>query len=162
MNLTNFEIGLILVEGSILLSFLVTLLFFKRKMNPVWAKRVKGLGRGKNAPVDLSRFQELLRETELLSRDLSKNLEEKREITKRLLETLDMKMIYLESLIREVKEKEKSRPMLVREEENHESILEMALSGCGVSDIAKRLGRSKEEIQLILDVRKLAPEFNKG
>jgi hypothetical protein len=162
MNLTNFEIGLILVEGSIILSFLVTLLFLKRKMNPVWAKRVKCLGRGKNASVDLSRAQELLRQTELLSRDLSKNLEEKREITKRLLETLDTKMVYLESLIREVKEKEKSRPMLVREEENHESILEMALSGCGVSDIAKRLGRSKEEIQLILDVRKLAPEFNKG
>ena len=43
MNLTNFEIGLILVEGSILLSFLVTLLFLKRRMNPAWTKRVKGL-----------------------------------------------------------------------------------------------------------------------
>jgi hypothetical protein len=162
MNLTNLEVGLILVEGSILLSFLVTLLFLRRRTNPTWAKRVKGLGRGKNSPVDLARFQELLRETELLSQDLSKNLEEKREITRRLLETLDMKMIYLEGLIHQVREKEKMKPMLIREEENHESILEMALSGCGVSDIAKRLGRSKEEIQLILDVRKLTPEFNKG
>lgn len=162
MNFTNLEVGLILVEGSILLSFLVTLLFLRRRTNPPWVKRVKGPAKGKNSPVDLSRVQELLRETEFLSQDLSKNLEEKKEITKRLLDTLDMKMIYLEGLIRQVKEKEKMRPILVREEENHESILEMALSGCGVADIAKSLGRSKEEIQLILDVRKLTPEFNKG
>jgi hypothetical protein len=162
MNFTNFEVGLILVEGSIFLSFLATLLFLRRRTNPAWMKRVKGPDNGKNLPVDLSRFQELLRETELLSQDLSKNLEEKREITRRLLETLDIKMIYLESLIHQVKEKEKMKPMLVGEEENRESILEMALSGCGVADIAKRLGRSKEEIQLILDVSKLTPDFNKG
>ena len=162
MNLTNFEIGLILVEGSILLCFLLTFLYLRRRINPVWTKRVKNPSNGKSVPVDLARFQELLRETELLSRELSKNLEEKKEITRRLLERLDLKMVHLESLMKQVKEKEKTPPLPVREEENPSSILEMSRAGCGISDIARRLGRSKEEIQLILDVTKLTPEFNKG
>ena len=163
MAFTNLEIGLILMEGSILLSFLVLLLFLKRRMNPAWAKRVKGTGKGgRSSAIDLLRLQELIRETELLSQGLSKNLEEKNEITRHLVETLDKKMMYLESLIRQVKEKEKKTLPGVREEENQEPILQMALSGCGVADIAKRLGRSKEEIQLILDVGKLTPDFNKG
>ncbi len=162
MNLTNFEIGLILVEGSILLCFLLTFLYLRRRINPVWSKRVKNPGNGKGVPVDLARFQELLRETELLSRELSKNLEEKKEITRRLLERLDMKMIRLETLMKQVKEKEKTPPLPAWEEETPSSILEMSRAGCGVSDIAKRLGRSKEEIQLVLDVTKLTPEFHKG
>jgi hypothetical protein len=31
----------------------------------------------------------------------------------------------------------------------------MATAGCGVGDIAKRLGLSQEEVQLILDLRKI-------
>ena len=128
----------------------------------MWTKRVKNPSNGKSVPVDLARFQELLRETELLSRELSKNLEEKKEITRRLLERLDMKMMHLETLMKQVKEKEKTQPLPVREEENPSSILEMSRAGCGISDIARRLGRSKEEIQLVLDVTKLTPDFNKG
>jgi len=162
MNLTNFEIGLILGEGSILLSFLLTFLYLRKRVSPDWARRVKNPGRGKGAPVDLIRFQELLRETEILSRELSKNLEEKKEITRRLLERLDLKMAHLETLMRQVKEKEKPPALPVREEENPASILELAHAGFGVSDIARRLGRSKEEIQLVLDVTQLNPEFSKG
>ncbi len=162
MSLTNFESGLILVEGSILLCFLLTFLYIRRRINPVWAKRVKNPGYEKSVPVDLTRFQELLRETELLSRELSKNLEEKKAITRRLLERLDMKMMHLETLMRQVKEKEQTGPLLIREEENSSPILEMFRAGCGVSEIAKRLGRSKEEIQLVLDMTPLTPEFNKG
>jgi len=162
MNLTNFEIGLILVEGSILVSFLFTFLYLRKRVNPGWAKRVKNPGGGKGAPIDLGRFQELLRETELLSRELSKNLEEKKEITRRLLERLDMKMIHLETLMRQVKENEKAQARPAREEENPGSILELSRAGCEVSDIARRLSRSKEEIQLVLDVTRLTPEFNKG
>jgi len=162
MNFSNFEAGLILVEGSILLCFLVSFLYVRRRINPVWSKRVKNPGNERSMPVDLARFQELLRETELLSRELSKNLEEKKEITRRLLERLDIKMNHLEFLIKHLKEKEKTRLLPIREEENPNSILEMSRAGCGVSDIARRLGRSKEEIQLILDVTPLTPEFNKG
>jgi Family of unknown function (DUF6115) len=162
MNLTNFEIGLILGEGSILLSFLLTFLYLRKRVSPDWARRVKNPGGGKGAPVDLIRFQELLRETEILSRELSKNLEEKKEITRRLLERLDLKMAHLETLMRQVKEKEKTPAFPVREEENPASVLELARAGFGVSDIARRLGRSKEEIQLVLDVTQLNPEFSKG
>ena len=162
MNLTNFEIGLILVEGSILLSFLLTFLYLRKRVSPDWARRVKNPGGGKGAPVDLIRFQELLRETEILSRELSKNLEEKKEITRRLLERLDLKMAHLETLMRQVKEKEKPPALPVREEENPASILELARAGFGIADIARRLGRSKEEIQLVLDVTQLNPEFSKG
>ncbi len=35
-------------------------------------------------------------------------------------------------------------------------IVQMALAGCEVTDIAKRLGLSKEEVQLILDLRKIS------
>jgi len=162
MNLTNFEIGLILVEGSILLSFLLTFLYLRKRVSPDWARRVKNPGGGKGAPVDLIRFQELLRETEILSRELSKNLEEKKEITRRLLERLDLKMAHLETLMRQVKEKEKTPAFPAREGENPASILELAGAGLGVSDIARRLGRSKEEVQLVLDVTQLNPEFSKG
>ncbi len=162
MNLTNFEIGLILVEGSILLSFLLTFLYLRKRVNPGWARRVKNPVSGKGGPIDLARFQELLRETELLSRELSKNLEEKKEITRRLLERLDTKMAHLETLMKQVKEKEKIQGYSIREEENPGSILELSRAGIGVSDIARRLGRSKEEIQLVLDVTQLTPEFNKG
>jgi hypothetical protein len=162
MNLTNLEIGLIFLEGTILLSFLLTLFYVRKRMNPAWARRVKTPNGAKGAPIDLIRFQELLRETEVLSRELSKNLEEKKEITRRLLERLDMKMMNLETLMRQVKEKEKTQAHSAPEEENPASILDLARSGLGVSDIARHLGRSKEEIQLVLDVTRLTPEFNKG
>jgi hypothetical protein len=162
MNLSHFEMGLILVEGSLVLSFLLMFLYLRKRVNPGWTRRVKNPGGRKSAAVDLIRFQELLRETEALSRELSKNLEEKKEITRRLLERLDLKMMHLEALMQQGKEKERSQAPPAREEENPASILELTRAGLGVADISRRLGRSKEEIQLILDVTRLNPEFSKG
>lgn len=162
MNLSHFEIGLILVEGSLLLSFLLLFLYLRRRVSPGWARRVKNPGGAKGAPVDLVRFQELVRETEALSRELSKTLEEKKEITRRLLERLDLKMMHLETLMIQVKEKEKSQAAPGGKENHPVSILELARAGLGIADIAGRLGCSKEEIQLVLDMTQLNPEFNKG
>jgi hypothetical protein len=162
MNLSHFEIGLILVEGSILLSFLLMFLYLRRRVSPGWARRVKTPGGAKGAPVDLIRFQELVRETEALSRELSKTLEEKKEITRRLLERLDLKMMHLEALMTQAKEKEKSQAGPGRKENHPASILELARAGLGIADISGRLGCSKEEIQLVLDMTQLSPEFNKG
>lgn len=162
MNLSPFEIGLILVEGSLLFAFLLMFLSLRRRVNPAWARRLKNPGGAKGAPVDLIRFQELVRETEALSRELSKTLEEKKEITRRLLERLDLKMMHLETLMTQVKEKEKSQAGPVRKEDPPASILELARSGLGIADIAGRLGCSKEEIQLVLDMTHLNPEFSKG
>jgi hypothetical protein len=78
------------------------------------------------------------------------------------LERLEMKMVHLETLMKQVKEKEKNQPHPARGAENPGSILELSRAGCGVADIARRFGRSKEEIQLILDVTQLTPEFHKG
>jgi hypothetical protein len=135
-------------------------LYLRKRVSPGWARRVRNPAGGIGAPADRIRFQELLRETEILSRELSRNLEEKKEITRRLLEKLDLKTARLETLLRQAKEKAQAPP--AREEENPASILELARAGLGVPDIARRLGRSKEEIQLTLEVTQLNPEFAKG
>jgi hypothetical protein len=162
MNLTGLETLLIVAQACLLLSCLLIFLSLRKRISPGWARRTRNPGGRNHLPVDLARFQELLRETEALSRELSRNLEEKKEITRRLLERLDGKTAHLETLMRQALAKENSRPQQAPEEENPGSILELSRAGFGVPDIARRLGRSKEEIQLVLDVTQLTPNFPNG
>ncbi|MBM4333014.1 MAG: hypothetical protein FJ117_17670 [Deltaproteobacteria bacterium] len=157
MNLTNMEIGLIVVEGSILISFLIAILYMKRALNAVYAKRVRPLSyASKSSPPDLERVNELLKESESITLTLSRNLEEKREIAKRLMETLDEKIKRLEMLLLKPEERDSSPIPNPDGQERNDPILQMAQAGCGVADIARRLGLAKEEVQLIIDLRKIA------
>ena len=156
MNLTNVEIGLIFIEGSILVSLMITLLFLRRALNLVYAKRAKRFSHEKNPnPVDMNKLSALLKESAVISQNLSKTLEEKKEIVRRLSDTLDGKIRNLHQLLEKTGPRETNAiPPKPGSDRDH-LVSEMALSGCGVPDIARHLGSSKEEVQLILDLKKI-------
>jgi hypothetical protein len=148
--------GLLLVESSILASIFIIILFVKRTLNIIPPKRVKALSTGKkNLESNLEKINQLLKESESLSLDLSNNLAEKREIVKKLVETLDERIQTLNQLLEKIEGKIPASNPGPNGKEGNGQILEMAMAGCGVADIAKRLGLSKEEVQLILDLRKI-------
>ena len=155
MNFTD-TWGLLLVEGSILASGFIMILFVKRALTLIPPKRVKAFSNSKrNLENNLEKINQSLKESESLSVDLANNLAEKREIVKKLVETLDERIRTLNQLLEKIEEKiPASNPRPIGKEGNGQ-ILEMAMAGCGVDDIAKRLGLSKEEVQLILDLRKI-------
>jgi len=155
MNLTEAG-GLLLVEGILLASVFLLLLFVKRTLQLNSPERVKVLSSGGEIlETHWGKMGQLLKESESLSLGLSDNLAEKREIVKRLVETLDEKIRALNQLP-EVMEGPipASTPKNESKGENSQ-IVEMAMAGCRVDDIAKRLGLSQEEVQLILDLRKV-------
>lgn len=156
MNLTNVEMGLIFIEGSVLASLILTLLFVRKAMNLVYAKRARPffLG-GKNSPTDTGKLETLLKESAWISENLSKNLEEKKEIVRRLSAMLDGKIRSLSHLLEKAAPGGNPFSPDSSGSDRHHLVSEMALSGCGVPDIAKRLGFSKEEVQLILDMKKM-------
>jgi hypothetical protein len=148
--------GLLLVEGSILASVFIILLFVKKTLKLIPPKRVKALSSGKkNLETNLEKINQLLKESESFSLDLSNNLAEKREIVKKLVETLDEKIQALSQLLERIESKIPASTPGPKGKDGNSQIVEMAMAGCGVDDIAKRLGLSKEEVQLILDLRKI-------
>ncbi|MGA2955877.1 MAG: DUF2802 domain-containing protein [Thermodesulfobacteriota bacterium] len=148
--------GLLLVEGSILASVFILLLFVKKTLKLIPPKRVKALSSGKKIlETNLEKINQLLKESESLSLDLSNNLTEKREIVKKLVETLDEKIRALSQLLERIESKIPASTPGTNGKDGNNQIIEMAMAGCGVDDIARRLGLSKEEVQLILDLRKI-------
>ena len=148
--------GLLLVEGSILASGLIILLYVKRALTPIPPKKAKAFSNSKKSlETNLEKINQLLQESQTLSLDLSSNLGEKKEIVKKLVESLDEKIQNLNQSLGKIEGKIPApKPGPDGPEENGQ-VLEMAMAGCGTADIAKRLGLSKEEVQLILDLRKI-------
>jgi len=148
--------GLLLVEASILASLLVILFFVRRTLRMAPAKKARGLTQSrKNLETNLERINHLLKESETLTQDLTNNLAEKREIIKKLMDSLDEKIRGLNLLLEKLEGKIPPPGPAVGGREGNGPVVEMALAGCGVSDIAKRLGLSQEEVRLILDLRKI-------
>ncbi len=148
--------GLLLVEGSILISVLIIVLFVRRALRLPPPKKAKALSNSKKSlEGNLEKINQLLKESETLSSDFSNNLAEKREIVKKLIETLDEKTQCLNQLLEKPEGKLPASSLGANGKDGNGQIVEMALAGCGVADIAKRLGLSKEEVQLILDLRKI-------
>jgi uncharacterized protein YoxC len=150
MNLSD-AWGFLLVEASILASLLIIVIFLRKTLKIIPPKKIKGLTQSKkNLETNLEKINQLLQESETLSQDLSNNLSEKREIIKKLMDSLDEKILSLNLLVEKIEGK-----IPAKTPEGNGQILEMAVAGCGVSDIAKRLGLSQEEVRLILDLRKI-------
>ena len=148
--------ALLMVEGSILTSVIIILFFLKRALRLIPPKRAKALSSGKkDLETNLEKVNQLLIETESLSRNFSSNLAEKREIAKKLVETLDERIGTLKQLLEKIEGKIPASNPGPNGKDGNGQILDMAMAGCGVDDIAKRLGLSKEEVQLILDLRKI-------
>ena len=100
-------------------------------------------------------MNQLLKESESLSADLSHNLSEKREMVKKLVEALDERIQTLQPLLEKTDPKSPAQRPPTPGKDGQDPIIEMAMAGCAVGEISKRLGLSKEEVQLILDLRKI-------
>jgi len=146
INLTNVEMALILVEGSIFLSLLIIVCYLKRILAKQ-ADRKYPFG-------DSDQWRESIQESEVICQNLSKNLQEKKEIGKRLVKQLDEKIQTLSSMMREIDQKDTPPSKEIEEKDLRGQILEMAEAGCDVSDIAQKLGLSKGEVQLALDLKR--------
>jgi hypothetical protein len=149
MNLTNMELGLIVVEGTILLSLLVLILRGKRSF-----PSRRGKSSLANSPAELERLDAMLRESKSISLNLSKNLEEKKEITQRLMEGLEEKIKILDRRLNQ--EEIKPIPKGPQEREIQAKVLEMSKAGSGLADIARSLNLPHGEVQLIFDLQKYA------
>ena len=68
---------------------------------------------------------------------------------------MDEKVRSLNQLLEKIEGKIPASKLGPGAKEGNGQVLEMAMAGCDVTDIAKRLGLSKEEVQLILDLRKI-------
>ena len=147
--------GWLVVEGTILASLLTILLFLRRTQKGIPSKKGKALAGGRKLEGNLEKMNQLLKESESLSLDLSQTLAEKRELVKKLVESLDGKIQNLTQLLQKIEGKIPASPSEAGTHYGNSQILEMATAGCGVADIAKRLGLSQEEVQLILDLRKI-------
>ncbi len=145
--------ALLLVEGSIVASSIIVILAFKRELKVASPRKVRALSGGrKNLENQLEKMNQLLKESETLSSDLSQNLAEKREMVKKLVEALDGRIQALQPLLEKGSPESPVPPPAAP---GKDPIVEMAVAGCGVGEISKRLGLSKEEVQLILDLRKI-------
>jgi lipase chaperone LimK len=152
----NIGFGLILIEASILVSLAIIVLLIRRALRSTASKRKKGASKEqKSLYAKIDKLNELLKESESLSQDLSKNLAEKKEIVQTLLGTLDEKIRILMQVLEKIDQKDSILTSDTKGQEGGGEVVELAQSGCAVPDIAKRLGLSKEEVQLILDLRKI-------
>ncbi len=149
MNLTNMELGLVVVEGTILLSLLIIILGGKRCSPSRRAKPSLA-----NSPGEFEKLDAMLKESKSISLNLTKNLEEKKEITQRLMEGLEEKIKILD--IRLNQEETKSPPKEPGGKEIHAKVLEMSKAGSGLADIARSLNLPRGEVQLIFDLQKYA------
>ena len=142
-HLTNMEMGLIMIEISVLLSLFIPLIYFRRNLN-------RWMGRW-DPPVGSVRIREWAQESEIICRELSKNLEEKKEIIKRLMAQLDQKIQTLQISLKMAEEED---PLRHKVKDPDSRIYEMADEGCDVPDIARLLGLSQGEVQLTLDLKR--------
>jgi hypothetical protein len=142
INLTNVEMGLIIVEGSIVLSLL-------------YLRRILTRSVGKSQPFsDSHQFREWVQESEAICQDLSRHLEERKEIAKRLIAQLDAKIEGLQSMLKKVDERFSGPSQNDMKKDLGHQIFEMAQAGSDVSEIARKLQISKGEVQLALDLKR--------
>ena len=142
IHLTELEFGLILL----VLVLAAGLIYSRRK----GVRPTEKLGRS----IEFEGLKEWVKESELIWETLSKNLQEKRKIAKRLMAQLDGKLAEMNDLLSRIDEKGPLPSEEVKGRDVHSVIVEMAESGCHVSQIARWLRIPEGEVQLVLDLKK--------
>ena len=145
MNFSNLENWLMITEGMNLVLLLLIVFFFTR-----------ALRKGKNKRPSIWTSDQLIkwaRESEILCLSLSKNLEQKKEITKRLMEQLDEKLQSLNSRLAGIEEKKKPIPEGLKEGDPYGKVVKMVEAGYKFPEIVRSLKLPKGEVQLILDLK---------
>ncbi len=149
MNFINVETGLIVIEGTLLLSLLITL---------VSMRRILPRSAAKESPLlDSDQIREWARESETICQGLSKNLEEKKVIVRRLIAQLDEKIRTFEILLKEGEGKGGRLSHDGEERDLGDQVCDLVRTGCDVSEISRRLHLSKGEVELILDLKRYRP-----
>ena len=142
VHLTSLEFGLILLV-VVLTAVLIR------------SKRTVGQSTEKvGQAIDFDGLKEWVKESESICETLSKNLQEKRKIAKRLIAQLDGKIEQMNELLNTLNEKEPPPSEEGKSKDVHSLIIDMADSGCHVSQIARWLRVSEGEVQLVLDLKK--------
>lgn len=147
MNFVNVGTGLVVIEGTLLLSLLITLVLIRRMMTRLRAKE--------SSLLNSHQIGEWVRESEAICQRLSENLEEKKAIVRRLMSELDEKIRTFEGLLKEGGGGEGRR--LSRDGEDKDlgdQVCDLVNTGCDVSEISRRLHLSKGEVELILDLKR--------
>ena len=145
MNFSNLENWLLITEGMNLVLLLLLVFFFRRALRK---------GRYKRPSIWTSdQLIKWARESEILCLSLSKNMQEKKEITKRLMEQLDEKLQSLNSKLAGIEEKRKSLPEGFKEGDPYWKVVKMVEAGYKFPEIVRSLKLPKGEVQLILDLK---------
>jgi hypothetical protein len=142
MNMTNFEMGLIAVEGTLVAAFFL-----------LWRILRQSAG-GKHASSQSHSLRKWVQESEAICQNLSRNLEEKGEIADRLVKRLDEKIQTLQILMGKMDQAPSSLGRGDGKKDLHAQIFEMTETGYDLSEIARRLRISKGEVQLALDLKR--------
>jgi DNA-binding transcriptional MerR regulator len=146
LNLTGIEAGLILLTGSVLLSLIIMVTYFRRVMAFLRGPR----------PVykNSDQIRKWVEESEIVYEKLSKTLEERKEITNRLIEQLDAKIEALRSVMAGMDREMIPIAEEITGKEREVEITEMTEGGRDFSEIARQTGFSIGEVQLIMNLKR--------
>jgi hypothetical protein len=104
--------------------------------------------------VSFEGLMEWVKESESVCESLSKNIQEKRKIAKRLIAQLDRKIDEMNQALNKLNEKEPLPSDAGKNKDLQPAIIEMSNSGCDASQIARWLKIPEGQVQLVLDLRK--------
>jgi len=144
-NLTNLANWLMIAEGITLIFLLFLVFHFKRVL-----RRAKKNNPSLWTPDQLRKWA---KESENVCLSFSQNLEEKKAITKRLMEQLDEKIQGLHLSLEAIEEKRKSMREAKKEADLYEKVVEMVEAGYKFPEISRSLKLPMGEVQLILDLK---------
>jgi hypothetical protein len=145
VNLTNLENGRMIAEGITLTVLLSIVFFLKRAL-----RKVKDKNQSFCTSDQLIKWA---KESESLCLSLSKNLEEKKELTQRLMEQLDEKIQSLNLRLEGTEERREFTPEGLKETDLYGKVVKMVEAGYKFPEIVRRLKLPKGEVQLILDLK---------
>ncbi len=155
LNLTRMEIGLILVELSILVSLFVIVFWVNRSIRSLSPGKAEAASASRRmATGEAEKLNGLLQESHSISRRLSQNIAEKKEITQRLMKGLDEKIQNLDRQGHEADRQVKPTGLTARERDIYAKALEMSSAGADPVEISRLLRLPKGEAQLIHDLQK--------
>jgi hypothetical protein len=144
LHLTRLEMGLLLVVIAL------TAMLIRSKQRPRSADLLQ-------RAIEFEGLRDWVKEAEAICENLSKNLQEKRKLAKRLMGQLDAKIERMGQLVERANTEESLPREEVKNKELQPVIVEMADSGCPVSQIARWLRIPEGEVQLVLDLKKFNP-----
>jgi hypothetical protein len=148
MKMENPIFWMTIVEGAAIVILSVSILWM------LWAKRTGRWAADGQAPaLPIEELKQLMEESQVITQNLAGNLEEKKLISRQLLEQLDEKINKLTWLLGRAEEgSDRPRPAENRPNVYGQAI-ELAENGLSLPEIEQQLHLAKGEVQLLLDLK---------